>query len=309
MLNKHRGEFLLILGAFFFSLSGIVVTVVMKHLPALRLAEVRSVSAVVILGTYVLLTRPEVIKVKKSEIPRLALYGVVGFAFVNFGYLYGIQRGVPLGLVLIIEFTAPIWIALWIKIIRKGFVANEMWLAVALSFTGLILVAKVWEGFTFDLMGLIAAMLCAFCLAAYFLMSERIGKTREPIATMIFGMGFASIFWLVVLPPWSFPFEVFSVQMDLGGIAKGTVLPGWLLIGAAAIFGTVVPYMLVLSGMKMLTASTSSVIGMLEPVIAGAFAWIWFGQSWDLIQLIGAAIVLVGIYLADRAKTVKSERN
>ena len=307
MLTKHRGEFLLILGAFFFSLSGIVVTVVMKHLPALRLAEVRSVSAVVILGTYVLFTRPEIIKVKKSEIPRLALYGVVGFAFVNFGYLYGIQRGVPLGLVLIIEFTAPIWIALWIKIVRRGFVANEMWLAVALSFTGLILVAKVWEGFTFDLLGLIAASICAFCLAAYFLMSEKIGKSREPIATMIFGMGFASLFWLVVLPPWSFPFEVFSMQMDLGGIAKGTMLPGWLLIGAAAIFGTVVPYMLVLSGMKMLTASTSSVIGMLEPVIAGAFAWIWFGQSWDFIQLIGAAIVLIGIYLADRAKTVKSE--
>ena len=307
MLTKHRGEFLLILGAFFFSLSGIVVTVVMKHLPALRLAEVRSVSAVVILGTYVLFTRPEIIKVKKSEIPRLALYGVVGFAFVNFGYLYGIQRGVPLGLVLIIEFTAPIWIALWIKIVRRGFVANEMWLAVALSFTGLILVAKVWEGFTFDLLGLIAASICAFCLAAYFLMSEKIGKSREPIATMIFGMGFASLFWLVVLPPWTFPFEVFSMQMDLGGIAKGTMLPGWLLIGAAAIFGTVVPYMLVLSGMKMLTASTSSVIGMLEPVIAGAFAWIWFGQSWDFIQLIGAAIVLIGIYLADRAKTVKSE--
>jgi drug/metabolite transporter (DMT)-like permease len=305
VLTKHRGEFLLILGAFFFSLSGIVVTVVMKHLPALRLAEVRSVSAVVILGTYVLFTRPEIIKVKNSEIPRLALYGVVGFAFVNFGYLYGIQRGVPLGLVLIIEFTAPIWIALWIKIVRRGFVAKEMWLAVALSFTGLILVAKVWEGFKFDLIGLIAASICAFCLAAYFLMSERIGKSREPIATMIFGMGFASIFWLVVLPPWSFPFEVFSMQMDLGGIAAGTMLPGWLLIGAAAIFGTVVPYMLVLSGMKMLTASTSSVIGMLEPVIAGAFAWIWFGQSWDWIQLIGAAIVLVGIYLADRAKTVK----
>jgi drug/metabolite transporter (DMT)-like permease len=305
VLTKHRGEFLLVLGAFFFSLSGIVVTVVMKHLPALRLAEVRSVSAVVILGTYVLCTRPEIIKVKKSEIPRLALYGVVGFAFVNFGYLYGIQRGVPLGLVLIVEFTAPIWIALWIKIVRRGFVANEMWLAVALSFAGLILVAKVWEGFKFDLIGLIAASICAFCLAAYFLMSEKIGKSREPIATMIFGMGFASIFWLVVLPPWTFPFHVFTEKMDLGGIAAGTMLPGWLLIGTAAIFGTVVPYMLVLSGMKMLTASTSSVIGMLEPVIAGAFAWIWFGQSWDWIQLIGAAIVLIGIYLADRAKTVQ----
>ena len=45
---------------------------------------------------------------------------------------------------------------------------------------------------------------------------------------------------------------------------------------------------------------------MLEPVIAGAFAWIWFAQSWDGIQLMGAATVLVGIYLADRAKTVAS---
>jgi len=303
VLTKHRGEFLLVLGAFFFSLSGIIVTVVMKHLPALRLAEVRSVSAVVILGSYVLLTRPEIIKIKKSEIPRLAVYGVVGFAFVNFGYLFGIQRGVPLGLVLIIEFTASIWIALWIKFIRRGFVSNEMWLAVALSFTGLVLVAKVWEGFTFDLIGLMAATLCAFCLAAYFLMSERIGKHREPIATMIFGMGFASVFWLIVLPPWTFPFEVFTTRMDLGGIAAGTVLPGWLLVGASVILGTVVPYLLTLSGMKLLTASTSSVIGMLEPVTAGAFAWIWFGQSWDFIQLIGAATVLVGIYLADRAKT------
>jgi drug/metabolite transporter (DMT)-like permease len=41
---------------------------------------------------------------------------------------------------------------------------------------------------------------------------------------------------------------------------------------------------------------------MLEPVFAGALAWLWLGQSWDGIQLIGAAIVLIGIYLADRSK-------
>ena len=88
-----------------------------------------------------------------------------------------------------------------------------MWLAVFLSFAGLILVAKVWNGFKFDLIGLTASLLCAFALAAYFLMSEKIGKTREPIATLIFGMGFASIFWLIVLPPWSFPFEVFTTNI------------------------------------------------------------------------------------------------
>jgi drug/metabolite transporter (DMT)-like permease len=306
MLTKHRGEFLLALGAVFFSAGGVIVTVVLKYMPAFNLAQVRSISAVVILGTYVALTRPHLLKAKKAELKRFAVYGVVGFALVNFGYLLGIERGVPLALVLILEFTAAIWIALWIKFVRRGYVANEMWLAVFLSFTGLILVSKVWNGFAFDLIGIAASLLCAFALAAYFLMSEKIGKTREPISMLIFGMTFASLFWLVVVPPWTFPFEVFTTQMNLGGIADGTMVPGWVMIGAAAIFGTVVPYMLVLSGMRYLSASTSSVIGMLEPVIAGAFAWAWFSQSWDFIQLIGAATVLFGIYLADRAKSVPS---
>ena len=303
MLTKHRGEFLLALGAVFFSAGGVIVTVVLKYMPAFNLAQVRSISAVVILGTYVALTRPHLLKAKKAELKRFVVYGVVGFALVNFGYLLGIERGVPLALVLILEFTAAIWIALWIKFVRRGYVANEMWLAVFLSFTGLILVSKVWNGFAFDLIGIAASLLCAFALAAYFLMSEKIGKTREPISMLIFGMTFASLFWLVVVPPWTFPFEVFTTQMDLGGIAAGTMVPGWIMIAAAAIFGTVVPYMLVLSGMRYLSASTSSVIGMLEPVIAGAFAWAWFSQSWDFIQLIGAATVLFGIYLADRAKS------
>jgi drug/metabolite transporter (DMT)-like permease len=306
MLTKHRGEFLLALGAVFFSAGGVIVTVVLKYMPAFNLAQVRSISAVVILGTYVALTRPHLLKAKKAELKRFVVYGVVGFALVNFGYLLGIERGVPLALVLILEFTAAIWIALWIKFVRRGYVANEMWLAVFLSFTGLILVSKVWNGFAFDLIGIAASLLCAFALAAYFLMSEKIGKTREPISMLIFGMTFASLFWLVVVPPWTFPFEVFTTQMNLGGIADGTMVPGWVMIAAAAIFGTVVPYMLVLSGMRYLSASTSSVIGMLEPVIAGAFAWAWFSQSWDFIQLIGAATVLFGIYLADRAKSVPS---
>ncbi|CAN2228164.1 RhaT Permeases of the drug/metabolite transporter (DMT) superfamily [Candidatus Nanopelagicaceae bacterium] len=306
MFSKHRGEFFLVIGAFFFSLSGLFVTVVLKHLPAFRLAEFRSVTAVVILGSYVLLTKPELIKIVRSEIPKLGLYGVVGFALVNFGYLLGIQRGVPLALVLILEFTASIWIALWIKFVRKGAVARNMWVAIALSLLGLILVSKVWTGFAFDLIGIAGSLGSAFALAAYFLMSEKIGKRRESIAMLIFGMGFASIFWLVILPPWSFPFEIFTMEMDLGGIAAGTMVPGWLLMAAVAILGTVVPYMCVLTGMRLLNASTSSVIGMLEPVIAGIFAWIWFSQSWDAIQLVGAFVVLVGIYLADRAKTVSS---
>jgi drug/metabolite transporter (DMT)-like permease len=69
------------------------------------------------------------------------------------------------------------------------------------------------------------------------------------------------------------------------------------------IFGTVVPYSCVMAGIIRTTASTGSVIGMLEPVMAGAFAWVLLGERFNLIQLIGAAVVLVGIAIADRASS------
>ena len=91
--------------------------------------------------------------------------------------------------------------------------------------------------------------------------------------------------------------------MNLRGIFEGNFLPGWVLLLWIVTMGTIVPYLLVISGLRRLSASTSSVIGMLEPVMAGIFAWIWLNQSWNAIQLTGGVIVLVGIYIADRARS------
>jgi drug/metabolite transporter (DMT)-like permease len=81
-------------------------------------------------------------------------------------------------------------------------------------------------------------------------------------------------------------------------------LPGWALILWIIVMGTIVPYLFVIAGLRLLSASTSSVIGMMEPVFAGVFAWVWLEQNWNGIQLIGAVVVLVGIYTADRARSV-----
>jgi len=234
----------------------------------------------------------------------LAAYGIIGFAAVQAGYFLGIQRGVPLSLVLIVEFTAPIWIALWIKYVRKSFVPASMWGAIALSLLGLILLAQVWNGLSFDLIGLLGALFSAFALTAYFLIGKNFGTDRTALSLTVWGLGMASLAWVSSMPVWEFPFEVFTIDMDLQGVFAGNTLPGWVLILWIITMGTIVPYLFVIGGLRLLSASTSSVIGMLEPVLAGVFAWIWLEQSWNGIQLVGAAIVLVGIYIADRARSV-----
>jgi drug/metabolite transporter (DMT)-like permease len=303
MLNKHRGEIYTILGALFFSANGVIVTLVLDHMTTFRLAQVRAIGTFFLLFIITLFQDRNSLKAERREIPTLIFYGVFGYAMVQLGYFIGISRGVPLSLVLIIEFTAPIWIVLWIKYVRKSSVAGSMWIAIALSLTGLILVAKVWQGFAFDFIGSIGALGAAFALAIYFLMTQSQGVKRSAQAMIVWGFGVSGLFWSIILPIWNFPTQIFTTDINLQGRFSDYSAPGWLLIAYIIIFGTLVPYLLVVKGIGLLSASTSSVIGMAEPVLAGVFAWIWLSQSWSAIQLLGGAIVLVGIYIADRAKT------
>jgi drug/metabolite transporter (DMT)-like permease len=303
MLNKHRGEFYLVIGAIFFSMNGVVVTLVLDHMTTFRLAQVRALGTFFLLFLITFIQDRNSLKAERREIPTLLFYGVFGYAMVQLGYFIGISRGVPLSLVLIIEFTAPIWIVLWIKFVRKSVVAKDMWVAIALSLLGLILVAKVWQGFSFDLIGSFGALGAALALAVYFLMSQSQGTKRSAQAMVVWGMGVAGLFWSLVLPIWNFPTAIFTTEINLQGRFSGYSAPGWVLIAYVIVFGTLVPYLFVVGGIRRLSASTSSVIGMLEPVLAGAFAWIWLSQSWTAIQLFGGLIVLIGIYIADRAKT------
>lgn len=302
MLNRYRGELYVVLGAIFFSLSGVIVTLVLDHMTAFRLAQIRAIGAFALLFVITFIQDRSSLKAERREIPTLIFYGVVGFAMVQLGYFISISRGIPLSLVSILEFTAPVWIVLWIKFVRKSQVAKDMWVAIALSLLGLILVAKVWQGFAFDLIGTLGALAAALALAVYFLMSQSQGTKRSAQAMIVWGFGVSGLFWSLVLPIWNFPTEIFTTEINLQGRFSEYSAPGWLLIAYIIVFGTMVPYLFVVGGIRRLSASTSSVIGMLEPVIAGVFAWIWLSQSWSAIQLLGGSIVLIGVYIADRAK-------
>ena len=90
--------------------------------------------------------------------------------------------------------------------------------------------------------------------------------------------------------------------MELLGRFSDYTLPGWVLILWIVVMGTIAPYILVVSGLKILSASTASVFGMIEPVMAGMFAWWWLSESLNGIQLVGCVVVIVGIFIADKAR-------
>ena len=83
--------------------------------------------------------------------------------------------------------------------------------------------------------------------------------------------------------------------------ATGTLAwPVPLLVGYVVVLGTVVPFSLVVLSMQHLRASQASAIGMVEPVMAIFLAWIVLGEVMTPAQLVGAAIAVGGILLAER---------
>jgi drug/metabolite transporter (DMT)-like permease len=303
MFKTRRSEILLTLAAVMFASNGIASKLLLNdYISAWRLAQVRSISTFIILAAYIAWRAPKTLRITRREVPRLAALGAIGIAAVNGAYFLAISR-MHVSIALLIEFTAPVWIVLYLRYVRKKHVPNEMWAALFLALLGLAFVAQVWQGLTLDGIGVLAALGAAFALAFFFLAGEGITAHRDIQSVTMWGFGFAALTWSLLMPIWTFPFDVFTVSIPLEGALDGYSAPGWALILYVVLIGTVVPYLFTLNGLRNLSASTTSAFGMLEPIFAGAVAWFWFSESWTAIQLLGGVIVIAGIYMADRARS------
>jgi drug/metabolite transporter (DMT)-like permease len=304
MLTKLRGEIYLFLGAFLFAFNGIISKIVLidDSLSAWRLTQIRTGGAFVLLFLVFFTLRRHELKPTRDELPWLIAFGAVGVVFVQAFYFIAIER-MYVGIALLIEFTAPIWILLFLRFVLKKHVPKSLWYAILLSFSGLLMITQIWSGLSLDRIGLIAAFIDAFALAGYFLIGDRLGKTKSSAAITTWGFGVATAVLFFILPVWSYPTEVFSKDMELLGRFSEYSLPGWVLILWIVVMGTIAPYLFVVSGLKLLSAANASVFGMIEPVLAGIFAWWWLSESLNGIQLVGCVVVIVGIFIADKARS------
>ncbi|MEN9915518.1 MAG: hypothetical protein RL725_193 [Actinomycetota bacterium] len=285
-----------------FALGGVAAKVLREaDMDAFRLTQIRSTGAGLILLAFAIIKGKDQLRARKEEIKDLILFGVVGVAAVTSFYFFAIKY-LFVSVALIIEFTASIWIALYLKFVKKKHISPIMWLGIACAFFGLVLVSQIWSGSTLHPLGVAVAFADAFALSYYFITAERLTQTRTSLSLMTWGMGVAAIFWAIILPWWSFPFEYLTDSYSLSGNLSEYNAPGWALLLWIIIIGTVIPYLLTVTGIRELSAGTSSVIGMIEPIFAGVIAWIILNEALSGIQLIGCAVVLLGIYLADKAK-------
>lgn len=266
-----------------------------------RLTALRCTAAAMGLLLVALVAGPARLRLTWREVPSLVALGVVGAALVQWFYFVAIDR-LPVGIALLLEFTAPVFVAVYARVVQRAAVRRRVWLAIALSLAGLGLVAEVWRDAGLDGLGVAAGLAAALCLTTYYVIGAHTVARRDPISLTFWMFAFAALFWAVALPWSGFDTSVLSDEASMLGTFSTAQVPLWAVLAFVVLGGTLVPFALNLGALRDLPATQVGVVGMAEPVLAALVAWLWLGQSLSPVQLVGGAVVLAAIGLAHTAR-------
>jgi len=210
----------------------------------------------------------------------------VNLALVNVTFYWALDLlGVGPGAT--VQFLAPIMVLSWMAVVRRYSVGPIVWVAAVGAIIGVALVTQAWalEGSS-DLLGFAAGLFSAVLFASYLIYGEHLGKTHPPTQIATWGFIFASVFWLIVLPPWTFPW----------GVSAGT----WVDLVIVGVFGTALPFIFGFHALRLAPSGIVGVAATAEPAISAVSALILLDQQLDVIQWAGVATVVVAVATVQR---------
>ena len=241
------------------------------------------------------------LRLPRGRLAVLVAHGLIGVAALQWTYFVAIDR-LPVGMALLLEYQAPILVALWARFVQKEQVRPRMWVGLALAMAGLAAATGIGSGVSFDTWGIVAGFGAAVCFAAYFLIGEHGIGLVDPLRVILWSFLVATVALNVVSPITSFDTSLLDDQVSLLGRLEDVVVPVWSLLAWIVVLGTLLPFGVELLALRDLSATTVTMIAMLEPVGVSALGWVWFYEELSTVALIGGVAVVAGILLAQSAR-------
>ncbi len=298
---------LVLAGAALFGVNASVSKVVLASgMTPARLTTLRCTGAALGLLLVLKTVRPTSLRIPRAEIPKLVVLGLSGAALLQWLYFVALDR-LPAAIALLLEFTAPLMVAVFSVVVLRHHIARQVWWALGLALLGLALVAQVWEDVGLDPVGVAAALGAAALLATFHLLGKHMLETKDPLVLSFWMFAISTVFWTVLQPWWDFDPGVLTESTSLLGRLSAYTIPVWLGVLWVIVLGTLAPYALEVFGLRHLSATTTGIVSMIEPVIAASVAWVWLEEVLTGVQLLGGFLVLTGIGLVQVARAGGSE--
>ena len=239
MSQKHPtlGAIFALIAAILFGLNASTTKVIIEAgINAEQVVFIRSLFSFVLALSWALISNRKELLVKPKMLPRLFVLGVIGVGMLQWTYSMSLVR-LPVGIALLIEYTAVLWVPIVALVLFKEKVSKVIWLGAALVIGGLAVVAQIWDT-QLDPYGMLFAFGAAISLTVYFITGERIQRVLPTNVALAYGMFFATLFFLPLSNFGSFDFGIISSNLDLTGNLAGVEVPMWGALIWLGVLGT-----------------------------------------------------------------------
>lgn len=289
MDNKIKGITLAGLGGSLWGVSGILAQLLFNEFSASSewLVSTRLVFAGILILLYAAFIKHEnifeILK-EKGDLFQLIAFAVLGMVGVQYLFFKTIETS-SASLATILQFTAPIFVYLWLLITReKKFSLGEFSL-VLLTFLGVFLIVTNghFKSISVSSLGLLTGIGSAIAVAFYTLQPRKILAIYGSPIVVGWGMLLGGIVFQFISPFWK---PGFTINMYAIGILLGII-----------IFGTAVAFLSYLSSVQYIDPSLASIMTALEPLLAAVLSIFIFSQTFGIFETIGIVIVLVAVLL------------
>ena len=263
-----------------------------------ELSAVRIYGAALILAFAIL---PHVRAVRRGDVPLLVAFAVTLLVLGQGMYFQAISR-LDIAVVLVVVFTAPLVVAVYQRVVHAETLPRYAYAAMGVAVAGLAMAILGVGGIgDLSLVGLVLALLTMISYSAALIMAARLPTSLPPLARTGAALLIAALFWIVIVPPWTLPFDLLGQTTTFNG-RVGFSLPVWAGIVFVVVIGSVGVYASWVAGTSRVGAGAASVVGMAEPMLGGVLAWALLGQSLSALQSLGIATTIGGIIVVEHAR-------
>jgi drug/metabolite transporter (DMT)-like permease len=216
--------------------------------------------------------------------------GVVAYSAQTGLFFLALTR-LDAGLAVLLVYVAPVLVAVAAVAFGREQLSRAQVAAVVVAFCGTALVATGGGLGAVDGLGMAFAFGCAVAFTAYMLLSHAVVGRVNPVALS------ASVCTGCAL-------SFLTAAGASGHLPLHTTGRGWLLIGALALFSTVIAVTTLAAGTARVGPSTATILATFEPVVATILAVAILGERLAALQVVGGLLVLASALIVSvRRKT------
>lgn len=303
MSKNFWGTLLVLLSATCFAAAAIIIKFAYTHgLSSWQMLVLQSLSASFILSIFYFIYPNRPSFSWKTMLPP-AIQGAIGSLGTSLAFFLALQY-VDASLASVLLYTYPVFVTLGGVIFLKHRLLFNQVLALALTLVGVLMVMGIFFGIgsAWHVKGILLGLASGVTYAFYNLFGEVVVANNDSFVVTAVNQ-FASTIMLLLIKP----------GVILTAVSSGMF--AWSLGALLAVLTSIIPFFLLLQGIKFLGATRSAIISTFELPVTMLLSYLFLKESITGMQLVGAALVLSGIIILqgfrqeETCKAVKLTKN